>query len=95
MSTERMARMRERLAALAPSSISIEDESARHAGHAGARGGGGHFQLVIVSEAFAGLPVVMRHRKIYDALGDMMRTEIHALSIRALTPDERASGGHA
>jgi BolA protein len=80
--------MRERLAVLAPLELTIEDESAQHAGHAGARGGGGHFRLSIVSDAFAGLSTVMRHRKIYEALGEMMRNEIHALSIVARTSDE-------
>lgn len=80
-------RIRERLAALAPVHVEIGDDSALHAGHAGARDGG-HYRLTIVSERFRDLPTMARHRLIYDALGDMMRGEIHALSIKALTPDE-------
>jgi len=81
-------RIRERLAGLAPLFLEIEDESALHAGHAGARGGGGHYRLSIVSEHFRGKNTVARHRLIYEALGEMMRTEIHALAIRARTAEE-------
>ncbi|MDP2882323.1 MAG: BolA family protein [Azonexus sp.] len=87
MSAETMALLRQRLAALQPESISIEDESHRHAGHAGARGGG-HYQLQIVAQAFAGKSTIARHRMIYDAAGDLMRSRIHALSIRAEVPGE-------
>jgi BolA protein len=80
--------IRERLSALAPESISIEDESAQHAGHAGARGGGGHYRVVVVSAQFAGQPPQARHRMVYDALGPLMRKEIHALTIQAYAPDE-------
>jgi BolA protein len=80
--------MRQRLATLQPLSIDIEDESARHAGHAGAMGGGGHYRMRIVSAAFAGKSTVQRHRMVYDALGEMMRHEIHALSLRTLEPEE-------
>jgi BolA protein len=80
--------MRERLAALAPKRLDIVDESALHAGHEGARGGGGHYALTIVSPKFDGQPTVARHRMIYVALGDLMHREIHALSIRALAPGE-------
>lgn len=79
--------LRERLAALAPASLEIRDDSARHAGHAGAREGG-HFAITIVSPHFAGLPTMRRHRLVYDAVGDLMRNGIHALSIVARTPDE-------
>ncbi len=79
--------MRQRLAALAPVSLTIIDESHQHAGHAGARGGG-HYVLQIVSAQFVGKNTAARHRMIYSALGEMMRREIHALSIRAHTPDE-------
>lgn len=82
-----MDRMRERLAALAPVHLEIADDSALHAGHAGAREGG-HYRLTIVSDRFNGLSTVARHRLIYETLGDLMRTGIHALSIRAATPDE-------
>ena len=80
--------IRERLSVLAPESISIEDDSAQHAGHEGARGGGGHYQIVVVSEQFAGRALQARHRMIYDALGPLMHREIHALAIRAYTPTE-------
>ena len=81
--------MREKLAALEPVSIEIIDDSARHAGHAGARGGGGHFRLSIVSQRFAGCRTMERHRLVYDSLGPLMKREIHALSIDAKTPDEK------
>lgn len=74
--------------ALAPVSLEIEDESHRHAGHAGARDGRGHFRVDVVSQAFAGLGPLARHRAVYDAVGDLMTTDIHALAIRARTPDE-------
>jgi BolA protein len=80
--------IRQRLSVLAPLSIEIEDESALHAGHAGARSGGGHYRLTIVSEQFRDKNTVLRHRLVYDALGEMMRTHIHALAIRAMTAGE-------
>ena len=80
--------IRERLSVLAPESISIEDDSAQHDGHEGARGGGGHYQIVVVSQHFAGRPLQARHRMIYDALGPLMHREIHALAIRAYAPTE-------
>lgn len=80
--------MRASLAALAPVIIEIDDDSAKHAGHAGARSGGGHFRLTIVSSRFAGYRTIERHRLVYDALGPLMKREIHALSITARTPDE-------
>ena len=80
--------MRASLAALDPVAIEIHDDSAKHAGHAGARSGGGHFRLKIVSPRFAGLRTMGRHRLVYDALGPLMKREIHALSITAKTPDE-------
>ena len=80
--------MRERLDTLAPQSIEIIDDSALHAGHAGSRSGGGHFRLTIVSPRFAGCNTMQRHRLVYDALGALLKTEIHALSITAKTPDE-------
>ena len=79
--------MRERLATLAPTTVEIGDDSALHAGHAGARGGG-HYRLTIVSPRFAGCSTMQRHRLVYDALAPMMRQEIHALSITAKTPEE-------
>jgi BolA family transcriptional regulator, general stress-responsive regulator len=85
----RVERIRAALdAALAPVSLDVRDDSARHAGHEGARDGRGHFDVDIVSEAFAGLAPLARHRRVYAALGDMMTTDIHALSIRARTPGE-------
>jgi BolA family transcriptional regulator, general stress-responsive regulator len=80
--------IRERLAGLRPESLEVYDDSHEHAGHVGAQGGGGHYQLVIVSREFAGKPAVMRHRLIYQALGDLMPARIHALAIRAYTPEE-------
>jgi len=81
--------MRERLAALQPLTVDLRDESAQHAGHAGARpSGGSHWQLTIVSEAFRGKSPVARHRMVYEALGDLMKRDIHALKIEALSPDQ-------
>lgn len=77
--------------ALQPLQIGIEDDSHLHAGHAGAASGRGHFTVQIVAEAFAGQTLIARHRQVYAALGDLMQTDIHALSIRALTPAELAS----
>ena len=75
-------------AALAPASLVIEDESHRHAGHAGAADGRGHFRVEVVSDAFAGLGPIARHRAVYAALGELMVTDIHALSIKARTSAE-------
>ena len=81
--------IRHRLDALAPARLELLDESARHAGHAGAAPGGNtHWKLTIVSAAFAGNPTVARHRMIYQALGDLMQNPIHALSISAKAPGE-------
>ena len=80
--------IRRRLAELQPQSIELLDESGLHAGHPGATAGGSHFRLTIVSPRFAGRDKVARHRMIYAALGPLMQREIHALAIRALTPDE-------
>ena len=89
---DRIARMRARLeAGLAPERLEITDDSARHVGHAGARDGRGHYSVAIVSAAFEGRSAVARHRMVYDALGDMMQTDIHALQIRAMTPAEASS----
>ncbi len=74
-------------ASLNPDQIEIRDDSAQHAGHAGAREGG-HFHVRIVSPAFAGLSPVQRHRRIYEALGDLRQAGIHALSLEALAPGE-------
>lgn len=75
-------------AALAPVSLRVEDDSARHAGHAGARDGHGHFNVEVVSDAFAGLAPLARHRLVYAAVGGLMTTDIHALSIQARTVAE-------
>ncbi len=80
--------IRSRLAPLAPTRLDLIDDSALHAGHAGARSGGGHYRLSIVSAAFSGKNTVARHRLIYAALGEMMRREIHALAIQAQSPEE-------
>ena len=81
--------IRRRLGALAPLSIELVDDSAKHAGHAGAAPGGNtHWNLVIVSAAFAGMPTIARHRMVYQALGDLMQHPIHALAIHARAPDE-------
>jgi BolA family transcriptional regulator, general stress-responsive regulator len=85
---ETISLMQQRLNSLQPESLDIVDDSAKHAGHAGAASGGGHYQLTIVSKHFAGKPQVARHRLIYQALGDMMQRQIHALSIAAYTPDQ-------
>lgn len=77
-----------KLAVLEPQRVRIVDESARHAGHSGARDGGGHYVLTIVSSRFAGQPPLARHRLVYDALRDMMHKNIHALSVKAYTPEE-------
>ncbi len=86
---QRVDAIREALqAALAPVQLDIRDDSHRHAKHPGARDGRGHFHVEIVSEAFAGMAQLARHRAVYAALGDLMATDIHALSMRARTPDE-------
>jgi BolA protein len=85
----RMERMRARFAsALAPVELVLEDDSALHAGHAGAASGGGHYNVRIVSLQFEGLKLVTRHRLVYDSVHDMMHKEIHALAITALAPSE-------
>ena len=80
--------LRQRLASLDPLRLELIDDSAKHAGHAGARSGGGHYRLLIVSESFCGKSTLARHRLVYDALGELMRSKIHALSIQSLAPDE-------
>ena len=74
--------------ALGDCAVTVVDESAQHAGHAGARGGKGHFRVRVVSPAFAGHGPLARHRMVYRALGELMDTDIHALGIEALTPEE-------
>lgn len=88
MSDERVARIEKLLTeAFQPSHLLVKDQSHLHAGHAGARDGRGHFDVTIVSESFAGKRPLARHRLIYDALGALMETDIHALRIHASTPD--------
>ena len=87
----RIEQMRSLLAVFQPVQIEIIDDSHKHAGHEGARSGGGHYTLHIVSAEFAGKPTLARHRMIYSALGDMMKHEIHALNIKAYTPQELQS----
>jgi BolA protein len=77
--------------AFTPQKIEVRDDSRLHAGHEGAKSGGGHFAVTIVSPQFQGKNAVQRHQMIYQALGEMMKKEIHALSIQALTPDELRS----
>jgi BolA family transcriptional regulator, general stress-responsive regulator len=77
--------------ALAPQSIEVIDDSHLHAGHAGARDGRGHFRVRLVAGQFAGLSQVRRHQLVYQTLGSLMSTDIHALGIEAVTPDEARS----
>jgi len=92
VSQPRLVRIRAALeSGLQPCALELEDESHRHAGHAGARDGRGHFRVRVVSEAFAGKLPLARHRIVYAALGELMQTDIHALSIQALTPAEAGS----
>ncbi|WP_346426831.1 BolA family protein [Wenzhouxiangella sp. XN201] len=87
--SDRPAMIRERLeAALAPDELEIVDESHLHRGHPGAKDGRGHFRVRIVSDVFAGLPRLARHRRVYAAVGDLMTTDIHALNIEALSSNE-------
>ena len=89
---DRIDMIRERLTtSLSPASLDITDDSHQHIGHAGAANGGGHFTVHIVAAAFAGQSLIQRHRLIYNALGDAMQNEIHALSIKAYTPSEAES----
>jgi len=76
-------------AALSPSYLLVKDQSHLHAGHAGAKEGKGHFEVIVVSEMFGELNRIARHRLVYDALGNFMNSDIHALQINALTPSER------
>lgn len=89
MTEERVAMIRERLEqALSPVELSIEDESHLHRGHPGARDGRGHFRVRVVSDQFHGLPRLARHRRVYSAVGELMQTDIHALNIEAVSPNE-------
>lgn len=92
MTSDRVKMIRSRLSeAFTPAFLDIVDDSAKHAGHAGARAGGGHFLVTIVSDAFTDKTPIQRHRMVFEALGDAMQSEIHALSIKASTPAETTS----
>jgi BolA protein len=82
--------LEERLAALAPTTLEIRDDSAKHAGHAGAASGARHFSLTIVSERFLGLSRVARHRAVLERVGDLIPYPVHALAINARAPDENS-----
>lgn len=89
VASPRIERMRSQLAAaLNPIELAIDDDSHHHIGHAGARDGKGHYTVRIVAPCFAGLRPMARHQLVYRAVADMMQTDIHALSIVALAPDE-------
>jgi BolA protein len=90
MTAERVALIRARLeAAFSPEALEIIDDSHLHAGHAGAKDGRGHFRVRIVSAQFVGAKTLERHRMVYAALGSLMQTDIHALSVTALGPEAR------
>jgi len=90
MTVDRAQKIRTALeTTLAPESLEVDDESHLHVGHVGARDGRGHFRVTIVANAFRGLGRIQRHRLIYEALGTMMASDIHALSIDASFPGER------
>jgi len=91
MKGSRIERIREALAVLQPISLEIKDDSQAHAGHAGARDGRGHFSVRLVSAQFQGLSALKRHKCVYAALADMLESDIHALAIRAISPDEISS----
>jgi BolA protein len=89
MTAERVALIRSKLEAeLDPEELEVVDDSRRHAGHAGARDGRGHFQVRILSRRFTGKRTVERHRMVYAALGPLMQTDIHALGLVTLSPDD-------
>mgnify|MGYP001610281231 FL=1 len=89
MARPSVERIKSRLeSAFAAAQVSVRDDSARHAGHEGAREGAGHFQVRIESDAFAGRSRLQRHRMVYEALADMLPGEIHALNIEAISPDD-------
>ncbi len=86
---QRLAEIRTRLEAeLSPESLQVDDDSHMHVGHEGAKGGLGHFRVLVVSDKFQGQSPIKRHRLVYQAMGDLMQTDIHALAIEAFTPDE-------
>ena len=85
---DRIALIEQALASLSPDSLSIRDDSHKHAGPAGARDGRGHFSVSIVSLEFAGLSALKRHQLVYKALAGLLETDIHAVAIQAKTPAE-------
>ena len=86
---ERVPEIERRLReAFSPEALDVEDQSHLHAGHEGARDGRGHFRVMIVSDAFAGMNAIARHRAVYAAMGELMTTDIHALSIEAVASPE-------
>lgn len=90
MTPDRVSMIKGRLRdAFQPVELMVKDQSQLHAGHAGAQDGRGHFDVTITAEAFGGASRIQRHRMIYDALGDLMKSDIHALRIKARTPAER------
>jgi BolA protein len=89
---DRVPTIRDLLTAqFAPLHLEVVDDSARHAGHAGAAGGAGHYRVEILSDKFRGLPVLARHRLVYEALRSLIPHQIHALNIEARAPGERGS----
>ena len=88
MTRSRLERLTERLQSLEPDQLEVVDDSHHHAGHAGAADGRGHFSVLLVSKRFTGMNTLRRHRLVYEVVGDMMVTDIHALSIQALAPGE-------
>lgn len=92
MSESRVQRIRDALQALRPLDLVLRDDSHRHAGHAGARDGRGHFSISIVSASFRGQSALNRHKAVYAALAGLLETDIHALAIQAKTPEEAGIG---
>lgn len=88
MSRFRIELIERRLQGLAPTVLEITDQSHLHVGHPGAQDGRGHFHVRIISQKFENQSQLKRHRQVYDALGDLMQTDIHALGISAMTPSE-------
>mgnify|MGYP003309095437 CR=1 FL=1 len=89
VSKKRAAMVRERLYQdLGAEFVEVDDQTHLHAGHSGAAAGGSHFEVVVISKAFEGLATLARHRLVYQAVGDAMTQDIHALSIKAYTPNE-------
>jgi BolA family transcriptional regulator, general stress-responsive regulator len=86
--TDPATTLKNRLAPLAPTVLEIHDEGAEHVGHAGAAGGGGHFSMLVVSHVFSGMSRLARHQRILREVGDLLPHPVHALSIKALSPDE-------